>query len=234
MDIKIAGIINGKAVLNISSGAYRDLLKLMEWQHETEKPQAVAQAVEDKICKDFGAVFEKWLQEIGLVLRPEKVYRQWDGKGRGLNPMEAYCKGFKVIPGRENFLDGFLPRLSFSYSLEYTEEIKVACFVQKEGHYLLETVIDITATLMKLRHNGDELFLEKKSAEKEEGIVIAPLPLAAVFCKNAVSLAQTIGVEALQKIHEAKGVIAKAPKKSREEARSAYALLMTEALGLNP
>ena len=187
MDIQIAGIMNGKTVLNISSGDYRDLLKLMEWQHETEKPQAVAQAVEDKICKDFGAVFEKWFQEIGLVLRPEKVYRQWNKKGHGLNPMEAYCKGFKVIPGREDFLDGFLPRLSFSYSLEYTEEIKVACFVQKEGHYLLETVIDITATLMKLRHNGDELFLEKKSAEKEEGIVIAPLPLAAVFCKNAVS-----------------------------------------------
>ncbi len=205
---------------------YQKCLEIIEWLGKKEPvPEKVRKSVIKTLESTFAEAFSEYLRKIDLGISGAWVYLQPDDQ-----TVDVYCQGFKIIPGRENVLDGFEPRLKFFINPKNSSEIEVACQLKEEGAYLLSYLVKPTLFhYLPGQNNGFDLPLVKMI--DRESLTIASIEQISRFLEDMKTVAQFLGEGRLKQLEEAEEAFTSVSPELKEAAKGIYALTYLKILG---
>ncbi len=238
MTIKLSQVTDDlKNILTISDSErseYKEFLAAFNWYKQTEIPEGVKTGNKEALLKMFEQIFSSFLAEAGFCpdvwgrSNDKQIFlREWEDIPAYI---EYYCKGVKIIEGRDTYLDGFVPILRFFIDTDISSEISLICKIEGEGCW--QSVLLIKPSLLYSRiSNSRNKIPELKIKPVEKDFLISPIISISNFLQTMKSLAEFLGEKGIGKLVEADGVIKKAPESLKEAAKDRYARTLLELLG---
>jgi len=177
-DIQIAGINGLRTIFNFDhkDKRYKEFLKVRRLCKEEYSGKVV-----ELSNNLFGNLFKEYLHD--LRLSGYSVDSHWN------NSMKVTFQGKKIIPGREEILDGYIPIVMFTPS---QRSLSAESYLKKEGTWKLNVIDDILR-LVPNGNNNKNSRIKLENSNEGEKISIAPVEYLSNLLGNIEKLYESVG-----------------------------------------
>jgi hypothetical protein len=186
---------------DLSNGWYRDALEIFQWLLKNREPKSMVESAEEGFRKFFVKSFESFFAEMGLSFGDpghhyRGIYLRIDGYPA---PFINVCfRGVKIIPGRDNVLDGLNPEIDFFVNPDQPAEIKAKCKFEVDGYYIISFLLDLVP-LCYLTEK-ERIFIRPGESSSRGTYIFAPLNKFGSLCCKLKSLVELVSTKELEKL----------------------------------